>query len=67
MKDYAERVQEAMDLVHCPTCGAKAAVMAFGWSDSFGAFIVAPVFSCDTPGCEFSTPAEASWTAVSTN
>lgn len=63
--EYVEHVQSAMDALHCPACGGKAYQMSLGWSHDLGAFIVAPVFSCDTPGCEYNSESDLVWTPVS--
>lgn len=64
--EYIARVQSAYTAMHCPACGAKAALMAYGWNWRMGAFVVAPVFSCDTPDCEFNHEADTAWTPAST-
>lgn len=63
-RQFIERVESAYDAMHCPACDAKAALMMVGWNPQLGTWAVYPVFSCDTPGCEFSMTAESAWTPV---
>lgn len=63
--EYIARVDSAVEAMHCPECGQRAALMAVVWNPYAGVYTVAPVFSCDTPDCEFSVEAEAAWTPVS--
>lgn len=56
----AEDARDAIAAVHCPTCGKPAAYVAL--KEYAGSWYVAPIYSCDTDGCEFHIDTDAAWT-----
>lgn len=55
----AVEVRRALEAIHCPSCGKVAAYT--GIKDSGGFYSVAPVYCCDTEGCEYSLEGPQVW------
>lgn len=54
------QAREIFEMVHCPSCGQPAKTMQIkAWG---GQHLVAPVYECGTPGCEFSEDGPFVWT-----
>lgn len=57
---HEQRTRDAIELLRCPSCGAKAAYTAFKYAAGFYAAV--PAFCCDTDGCENSLEGPGYWT-----